>query len=210
MYFTSISHFQRNEGTTKRSLLWNRFSARGSVFYSDANVPSKTSHNVNRAQTIQRLYISLYAQTKGCLQFERKCISNDFAINAARLPCAVFNSHCDCEHAKYTRRKRSHLSVRHSICLQAEQLDFGFGIWPVSIRGIGWHASKIAIALGNLALSFAIVPCALHIVYDEKDFIMRLKLSGLLIFCVVSMTKYCILMIRRPKILRCIEYVKND
>ncbi|XP_036147231.1 odorant receptor 13a isoform X2 [Monomorium pharaonis] len=84
------------------------------------------------------------------------------------------------------------------------------GIWPVSEQGFGRHASKIAIALGNLTLSFAMVPFALHIVYDEKDIIMRLKLSGLLAFCIVSMTKYCILAIRRPKIQQCIEYVKND
>ncbi|XP_072747235.1 uncharacterized protein [Anoplolepis gracilipes] len=84
------------------------------------------------------------------------------------------------------------------------------GIWPVAIRGIGQHTSKIAIALCNLALTFAIVPCALHIVYDEKDITMRLKLFGLLAFCLTAMTKYCILAIRRPKILRCIEYVKSD
>lgn len=84
------------------------------------------------------------------------------------------------------------------------------GIWPISIRGIGRHASKIAIALGNLALSFAMVPCALHIVYDEKNLIMKLKLSGLLAASLTAMTKYCILAIRRPKILRCIEYVKHD
>jgi len=81
------------------------------------------------------------------------------------------------------------------------------GIWPVSI---GRHASKIAIAFGNFTLSFAIVPCALHIIYDKKDIITKLKICGLLAFCIVAMTKYCILMIRRPKILRCIEYVKSD
>lgn len=84
------------------------------------------------------------------------------------------------------------------------------GIWPVAIRGIGRHASKIAIALCNFTLSFALVPCALYIIYDEKDIIMRLKLCGLLAFCLTAMTKYCILAIRRPKILRCIEYVKSD
>ncbi|KAM0725291.1 hypothetical protein ACS0PU_008777 [Formica fusca] len=84
------------------------------------------------------------------------------------------------------------------------------GIWPVATRGIRQHASTIAIALCNLALAFAIVPCALHIVYDEKDITLRLKLFGLLAFCLTAMTKYCILAIRRPKILRCIEYVKSD
>ncbi|XP_067214136.1 odorant receptor 4-like [Linepithema humile] len=84
------------------------------------------------------------------------------------------------------------------------------GIWPIVIRGIGQYASKIVIVIFNLALSFAIVPCALHIIYDEKDITMRLKLCGLLVFCLTAMTKYCILAIRRPKILRCIEYVKSD
>lgn len=84
------------------------------------------------------------------------------------------------------------------------------GIWPIAIRGIGRHVSKIAIAICNLALSFAIVPCALHIVYDEKDIILRLKLGGLMAFCLTAMTKYCIFVIRRSKIHRCIEYVKND
>ncbi|XP_036147232.1 odorant receptor 43a [Monomorium pharaonis] len=84
------------------------------------------------------------------------------------------------------------------------------GIWPVAIRGIRQHMFKIAITIWNLALSFAIVPCALHIVYDEKDIILRMKLCGLLAFCLTAMTKYCILVIRRPKIHRCIEHVKND
>lgn len=80
------------------------------------------------------------------------------------------------------------------------------GIWPIAIRG----ASEIAITIWNIALSFAVIPCALHIVYDEKDIIVRLKIFGLLAFCLIAMIKYCILAIRRPKILRCIEYVKSD
>ncbi|XP_018343963.1 PREDICTED: uncharacterized protein LOC108749643 [Trachymyrmex septentrionalis] len=84
------------------------------------------------------------------------------------------------------------------------------GIWPNAIRGIGRHMSKIAIAIFNFALSFAIVPCALHIIYDQKDLDVRLRLSGLLAFCLTVMTKYCIFVIHRPKIHRCIEYVKND
>ncbi|XP_011644861.1 odorant receptor 43a-like isoform X1 [Pogonomyrmex barbatus] len=84
------------------------------------------------------------------------------------------------------------------------------GIWPISIRGIGRHVSKVAIVFGNFTLSFAMVPCALHIIYDEKNIIMKLKLCGLMAFCLTAMTKYCILVIRRPKILRCIECIKND
>jgi len=84
------------------------------------------------------------------------------------------------------------------------------GIWPVTIRGIRRHVYKIAIAICNLTFSFALVPCALHIIYDEKDIVIRLKIGGLLLFCLISMIKYCILAIRRPKILRCIEYMKSD
>lgn len=84
------------------------------------------------------------------------------------------------------------------------------GIWPIAIRGIGRHASKIAIVLCNLALAFAIVPCVLHMIYDQKDLNIRLKLFGLLGFCSSAMMKYCVLAIRRPKILRCIEHVKSD
>lgn len=84
------------------------------------------------------------------------------------------------------------------------------GIWPFTIRGIGQHASKIAIVLCNFALAFAIVPCVLHMIYDQKDLDIRLKLFGLLGFCTTAMMKYCVLTIRRSKILRCIEHVKSD
>ncbi|XP_039304866.1 odorant receptor 13a isoform X2 [Solenopsis invicta] len=82
------------------------------------------------------------------------------------------------------------------------------GIWP--IYGIGRHASKIAIVLCNFALAFAIIPCVLHMIYDQKDLNIKLKLFGLLGFCTTAMMKYCVLVIRRPKIMRCIEHVKND
>lgn len=84
------------------------------------------------------------------------------------------------------------------------------GILPFTTRGIGRHVFKILIAFCNFIISFAIVPCALHIIYDQKDITIRLKLFGLLAFCLTAMTKYCILTIRRPKILYCIEFVKSD
>ncbi|XP_025075344.1 uncharacterized protein LOC105431948 [Pogonomyrmex barbatus] len=84
------------------------------------------------------------------------------------------------------------------------------GIWPLAIRGIGRHASKIAILLCNFALIFAIVPSVLHMIYDQKDLNIRLKLFGLLGFCSTALMKYCVLTMRRPKIMRCIEHVKSD
>lgn len=84
------------------------------------------------------------------------------------------------------------------------------GILSFTTHGIGRHAFKILIAFCNFIISFAIVPCALHIIYDQKDIIIRLKLFGLLAFCLIAMTKYYILTIRRPKISYCIEFVKRD
>ncbi|XP_019883388.2 odorant receptor 4-like [Camponotus floridanus] len=84
------------------------------------------------------------------------------------------------------------------------------GILPFTTRRIGRHVFKILIAFYNFIISFTIVPCALHIIYDQKDIIIRLKLFGLLAFCLTAMTKYCILTIRLPKILYCIEFVKSD
>jgi len=80
------------------------------------------------------------------------------------------------------------------------------GIWPLAI----YHASKIAIVICNLALILAIVPCILYIIYDVKDINVKLKLYGLLGFCITAMMKYCVLVIRRPNIRRCIEHVKSD
>lgn len=88
------------------------------AFYTRSNV------FLRQYQPNKTLYTMLIAhsqmidckQTEGCLQFERKRIFNDLAINAAHSPRAVFNSRCDHEHAKCTRRARYHLSARHSIC----------------------------------------------------------------------------------------------
>lgn len=84
------------------------------------------------------------------------------------------------------------------------------GIWPIAIRGIGKLLYKFAIVVCISALTFAMVPCTLHIIYDQKDLNLRLKLCGLLAFCLTALTKYFILVIRRPKIQNCIQYVKND
>lgn len=84
------------------------------------------------------------------------------------------------------------------------------GIWPIALRGIGQHVSKISIVICNFVLGFAIVPCALHIIYDQKDLNIRLKLCGLLGFCTTATMKFCVLVIRRPKIRQCIEHMKDD
>ncbi|KAF3054494.1 Odorant receptor 068 [Nylanderia fulva] len=84
------------------------------------------------------------------------------------------------------------------------------GLWPVTIRGIGQHTFKITFAVCNFVIIFSIMPCVLHILYDDEDTIMKLKLFGVLAYSFTTITKYYILTIRRPRILRCIEYIKND
>lgn len=125
------------------------------------------------------------------------------AYTVVTIMSSVHDGHTASQNTNYQR------DIRYIFKLNTWILG-SLGIWPIAIKGIGRHASKIVIVIFNLALSFAIVPCALHIIYDEKDIISRLKLCGLLAFCLTAMTKYCILAIRRPKILRCIECIKSD
>ncbi|XP_076176189.1 odorant receptor 4 [Ptiloglossa arizonensis] len=84
------------------------------------------------------------------------------------------------------------------------------GIWPAVLRGIGRYLPNIAIGICNLLLLFAIVPCSLHIVFELKDITLRLKLLGLLSFCLTALFKYWALTARRPRINDCIEKVQID
>ncbi|XP_071862837.1 odorant receptor 4 [Bombus fervidus] len=84
------------------------------------------------------------------------------------------------------------------------------GIWPAVLGDVTKFLPKIAIALSNFVLLFAIIPCILHIIFEEKDTIMRLKLSGLLSFCCTSLMKYWALTLRKPRIKGCIEQVWID
>lgn len=84
------------------------------------------------------------------------------------------------------------------------------GIWPAVVGNVTKFLPKIAIALSNFVLLFAIIPCILHIIFEEKDTIMRLKLSGLLSFCCTSLMKYWALTLRKPRIKDCIEQVWID
>ncbi|XP_034171933.2 odorant receptor 4-like [Osmia lignaria lignaria] len=83
------------------------------------------------------------------------------------------------------------------------------GIWP-SLKGRKRFLSEIAFGLSNLVFFFAIIPFILHIVYEEKDTLIILKLFGFLIFCLISLLKYWVLTIRKPKIEKCIEQMQTD
>ncbi|XP_003700935.2 odorant receptor 13a-like isoform X2 [Megachile rotundata] len=84
------------------------------------------------------------------------------------------------------------------------------GIWPGSLKGSAKFLSKIAIGFGNLVLFFAIIPFSLHIVLEQKDTVIMLKMLGFLSFCLISVLKYWALAMRKPKIERCIELMQTD
>ncbi|XP_017880491.1 odorant receptor 49a-like [Ceratina calcarata] len=84
------------------------------------------------------------------------------------------------------------------------------GIWPSVLKGAARFLPKIVIGIGNFALLFAIIPCILYIVFEERDIVMKLKLIGLVGFCVTSLLMYLALIARKPKIEDCIEQVQID
>ncbi|XP_017759703.1 PREDICTED: LOW QUALITY PROTEIN: odorant receptor 4-like [Eufriesea mexicana] len=84
------------------------------------------------------------------------------------------------------------------------------GIWPAVFEDIGNFLSKIAICVNNLAFLFTLIQCVLHIVLEQKDQLLRLKLSGLTSFSFISLMKYWVLTMRKPKIEHCIKQVYSD
>ena len=84
------------------------------------------------------------------------------------------------------------------------------GIWPAVIKGIGKFVPKIAIGLSNLVLFFTVVQCVLHIILEQKDPLLRLRLLGFACYSLVSLMKYWALTVRKPKIKRCIEQMYAD
>ncbi|XP_026669563.1 uncharacterized protein LOC108625196 isoform X2 [Ceratina calcarata] len=84
------------------------------------------------------------------------------------------------------------------------------GIWPSVLKGAARFLPKIIIGIFTLALCFAIIPCILYIVFEERDSVMKLKLTGLLSFTVSCLFKYWFLSVQKPKIEDCIEQVQID
>lgn len=84
------------------------------------------------------------------------------------------------------------------------------GIWPTVLKGIDEYLPKIAIGLNNLVLSFTVIQCVLHILLEQKDPILRLKILGLTCFSFISLMKYWVLTMRKPKIKHCIEEIQHD
>jgi len=148
---------------------------------------------------------------------ERKRRSGDLAINAARQPRAVSagfivanmpNAREECATSCNFNYQRD---IRH-VFKPNNWILSSIGIWPLAIRNIGQHISNVAITFYNFIMGFTMVPYFLYILYDtlEEDIIIKLKLYGILMVGIIAMIKYFILLMRRPKIQRCIEYVEHD
>ncbi|XP_017795970.1 PREDICTED: odorant receptor 4-like [Habropoda laboriosa] len=119
-----------------------------------------------------------------------------------------------------------HLSMREQIDRKPRNLNYkkdivyvtkhskwilkSLGIWPAVLDETAGFLPKITIGLSNLVLLFTVIPCILHIIFEQKDTIIRLKLFGLLSFCLISLMKYWALATRKPRIKECIEEVQSD
>lgn len=84
------------------------------------------------------------------------------------------------------------------------------GIWPAVLKGIGKFLPKIAIVLCNLVLFFIEVQCVLHILLEQKDPLLRLRLLGLACYSLICLMKYWALTVRKSKIKYCIEQLHTD
>ncbi|XP_076760945.1 odorant receptor 43a-like [Xylocopa sonorina] len=59
-------------------------------------------------------------------------------------------------------------------------------------------------------LAFILIPGAMFIILENKDFYSQLKLGSALSFFMMAMIKYCVLIIREDDIRRCVECIEDD
>lgn len=84
------------------------------------------------------------------------------------------------------------------------------GMWPVVAEGIDKFLPKIIIGFSNLVSLFTVVQCILHIILEEKDALLRLRLLGLACFASINLLKYWAVIVRKPNIEYCIKQVQTD
>ncbi|KAK2583207.1 hypothetical protein KPH14_009227 [Odynerus spinipes] len=85
------------------------------------------------------------------------------------------------------------------------------GIWPETEESeMRKCFSNLLIVIGNLILSFAIIPCFLYVILEERDLNIKLKLFGLVSFASSATLKYCFLFLHQSEIAECIKYLKHD
>ncbi|XP_043517100.1 uncharacterized protein LOC122532410 isoform X6 [Frieseomelitta varia] len=84
------------------------------------------------------------------------------------------------------------------------------GIWPAMLTGIGRFLPKISMVLSNFLLVFFEVQCVLHITFEQKDPMLRMRILGLACHSLVCLLKYWALTMRKSRIKFCIEEVYTD
>ncbi|RLU16201.1 ObirOr5-L12 [Ooceraea biroi] len=59
-------------------------------------------------------------------------------------------------------------------------------------------------------LALILIPCGMYIVLEMKDFYNQLKLASALSFFMMSVMKYCALIVHQADIRKCVEYIEGD
>ena len=144
---------------------------------------------------------------------------NDLAINAAGdardqsfssgAPANTIMRITERDQIRQPRNMNYEKDIRY-VVKHSKWILNSVGVWPGVVRGAKRYLPNVAFGLSNSALLFAIVPCILHIVCEEKNIVIKLQLLGFLSFCVISLAKYWALTARKPQIKDCIEHVKDD
>ncbi|XP_043517108.1 odorant receptor 4-like [Frieseomelitta varia] len=84
------------------------------------------------------------------------------------------------------------------------------GIWPVMLKTIGECLPKIAIVLSNLVVFFIQGLYVLHIILEQQDNFLRLRLLAFAWYSLISLMKFWALTMRKPNIKYCVEEMYAD
>ncbi|CAD6201201.1 GSCOCT00013798001.3-RA-CDS [Cotesia congregata] len=84
------------------------------------------------------------------------------------------------------------------------------GIWPTSSSTCEKILSEILVIVSFCLICFLLIPCSLHTFLNEKDPRMKMKMIGPLSFCLMAISKYCFLVMRKEKIRECLKHIQTD
>ncbi|XP_047365573.1 odorant receptor 4-like [Vespa velutina] len=86
------------------------------------------------------------------------------------------------------------------------------GIWPKSVE-TSWIEiiiSRIVNALCISFIGFFFISMSLYLIIDVQDIHVRLNKIGSLTFCIMTLTKYCLLIVHEKDIRYCLNYMEID
>ena len=73
-----------------------------------------------------------------------------------------------------------------------------------------YYVSKLLVILCSVLMAFIMIPCTLHMIFVEKDTLVRLMLMGPVGFCLTNILKYVSMIYRAKGIKLCIDHVETD